>query len=63
MVRRLFSGVAEGIVDVASHPLHATGRRVSKAEVGALRDFGLGWLRHRLTEAGREQSEDHRACT
>lgn len=48
VVRRLFSGVAEGIAEVASHPLHATGRRVSKAEVGALRDFGLGWLRHRL---------------
>lgn len=48
VVTRLFSGVAEGIVEVASHPLHCTGRKVGKAEVGALRDFGLGWLRRRL---------------
>lgn len=57
VVTRLFSGVAEGIVEVASHPLHCTGRKVGKAEVGALRDFGLGWLRRRLAPCKSEPAE------
>ena len=59
VIERLFSGVAETIVDIASHPL-ASGRKASKAEVGHLRDFGLAWLRQRLAPAA-EATEAARA--
>lgn len=48
VIERLFTGVAEGVAEIAARPLACTGRKVSKSQVGELRDMGLAFLRRRL---------------
>jgi hypothetical protein len=58
VIERLFTGLAEGVAEIAARPLACTGRRLSRAQVGELRDMGLAFLRRRLAPA----SADHAEC-